>query len=334
MITCSDDFGQTKKWQTQLSQAITDPTILLKRLDLDESYLSAMQSASKLFPLRVPEYFCDLIEKNNIHDPLLRQILPLDAEHFINPAFNTDPTGDLNSMATSGVLHKYKRRALLITTGACAVNCRYCFRRHFPYQAENASYQHWAKALSYIQQQTSLDEIILSGGDLLSLPDRSLEILLNGLQQIPHIRRIRWHTRFPVVIPERLDDHFLALLKNSLLPQIMVLHINHPNEISPRLKKALAALKEQGVTLLNQAVLLKGVNDDVETLIELSLKLFDAHILPYYLHQLDQVQGASHFLVEQNRAKNLVKTLKNQISGYLVPRFVQEIAGQQAKFWL
>lgn len=323
---------QTTNWQKQLAEAIRDPAELLEALCLPESLLPTARQAAKLFPLRVPHSYLARINKGDIDDPLLRQVLPLQAELEPQPAdFVQDPVGDLDAMPVPGLLHKYPGRVLLITTAACAIHCRYCFRRHYPYQqAQNRPFC-WAPALKYIQANESIHEVILSGGDPLSLSNERLSELIGQLQDIPHLRQLRFHTRFPVVLPARIDETFLALLARTRLQTIMVIHCNHAQEISPDVQAMLTNLSRQGCTLLNQAVLLKGVNDDLLSLKQLSEGLFDAGVLPYYLHQLDKVSGAAHFAVASELALQLEQDLRQQLPGYLVPKLVVEVAGMTSK---
>ena len=318
-------------WQQMLANAVRDPATLLERLKLPMTLLPAAQAAAQQFPLRVPAGFLARMEVGNPDDPLLRQVLPLHTELDVYAGDAIDPVGDQAAMVAPGVLHKYTGRVLLVVTGACAIHCRYCFRRHFPYAEANPSTAHWQPALQYIASDPSITEVILSGGDPLSMIDVRLAELVAQLQSIPHLQRLRVHTRLPVVVPERITDSLLAWLTGGRLKPVMVLHINHPNEIDHTLGDAVQHLRERQVVLLNQSVLLKGVNDDAATLIALSEGLFAAGILPYYLHQLDRVQGARHFEVDPTRARALLAEVRQRLPGYLVPRLVQEIPGMDAK---
>lgn len=322
---------QTDDWRKALSQAVRDPAELLQRLALPPELLPAAQQAAALFPLRVPLGYVARMQKGNPADPLLRQVLPLGEELVTADGFSADPVGDLDAMAIPGLLHKYAGRVLLITTAACGVHCRYCFRRHFPYREANAASLDWQPALDYIAADPSIHEVILSGGDPLSLSDHRLAQLVTQLATIPHLQRLRLHTRQVIVLPQRVDSELLAWLAGCRLQTVMVVHANHANEINHDVTAALLRLKETGVTLLNQAVLLKGVNDDVQILAALSERLFTAQVLPYYLHQLDRVQGARHFEVSDAQALELVHALRDRLPGYLVPRLVREQAGQMAK---
>jgi EF-P beta-lysylation protein EpmB len=322
---------QTNDWRKALSQAVRDPAELLELLALPPGLLPAAQQAAARFPLRVPRSYVARMQKGDPADPLLRQVLPLGEELVVTDGFTTDPVGDLDAMAVPGLLHKYAGRVLLITTAACGVHCRYCFRRHFPYREANAASLDWQPALDYIAADPSIREVILSGGDPLSLSDQRLSQLVAQLAAIPHLQRLRLHTRQVIVLPQRVDAALLNWLADRRLQTVMVVHANHANEINQEVSAALLRLKETGVTLLNQAVLLKGVNDDVQVLAALSERLFAAQVLPYYLHQLDRVQGARHFEVSDNQALKLVDELRDRLPGYLVPRLVREQAGQMAK---
>lgn len=331
MITGSLPTKYTPAWQTELARAIRDPAELLRRLNLDIGWLPAARRAARLFPLRVPLGFVARMKPGDASDPLLRQVLPLDAECAEAPGFTVDPVGDLDAMPVPGVLHKYHGRVLLIATGACAVHCRYCFRRHFPYGEAQMSSGAWGAAVDYIAADASLGEVILSGGDPLSLNDRRLAELVSHIERVAHVRRLRIHTRLPVVLPERVDDGLLDWLQAGRLKKIIVVHTNHSHEIDAAVSRALGRLASAGVTLLNQSVLLRGVNDSVKALCDLSEALFAAGVLPYYLHMLDKVQGAGHFEVAAHRAVQLMEALNGQLPGYLVPRLVQERPGASGK---
>ncbi|MBU6420981.1 MAG: EF-P beta-lysylation protein EpmB [Gammaproteobacteria bacterium] len=319
------------QWQIELADAVSDPAELLRLLELDDALLSAARAAAGDFPLRVPRSFVARMRKRDPADPLLRQVLPLGAELEAQPGFSDDAVGDLASRAAPGVLHKYHGRALLITTGACAVNCRYCFRRHFPYADENARSDHWQSALRYISADSSIGEVILSGGDPLSLNDRILAELVASLQQIPHLHTLRIHSRQPIVLPARVDTELLEWLSRCRLRKVMVVHANHARELNAEVAEAFAKLQGAGATLFNQSVLLKGVNDSAEALAELSRQLFAAGAIPYYLNLLDRVRGTAHFEVPEARARDLMRSLRAQLPGYLVPRLVREIPGAPCK---
>ncbi|MFC6361045.1 EF-P beta-lysylation protein EpmB [Tatumella punctata] len=318
-------------WLHQLAEVVTEPDELLKLLNLEHlPALSAGADARRLFALRVPRAFIRRMEKGNPDDPLLRQVLTLQEEFIVTPGYSTDPLEEQQS-AVPGVLHKYRNRALLLVKGGCAVNCRYCFRRHFPYQDNQGNKRNWRAALDYIRQHPELDEIIFSGGDPLMAKDHELDWLISELESIPHIRRLRIHSRLPVVIPARITDGLCQRLTGTRLQVIMVTHINHANEIDQPLKDAMGLLKKAGVTLLNQSVLLRGVNDDAGTLAALSNALFDSGILPYYLHVLDKIQGAAHFYVSDDQARQIMRQLLTQVSGYMVPKLAREIGGEPSK---
>lgn len=331
MITAKTAPRQIPRWQRELAQAITDPAELLRELRLDPALLPAARAAAARFPLRVPRGFVARMMKGDPADPLLRQVLPLAAELTATPGFVADPVGDGEARAAPGVLHKYHGRALLIVTGACAVHCRYCFRREYPYAEARASQNRWRPALEYLAGDATLREAILSGGDPLSLSNGRLGALLTALDRIPHLERLRIHSRQPVVLPERVDDGLAALLAGLRLRPVVVTHANHPREIDPAARAALLRLAAAGVTLLNQAVLLRGVNDSAATLAALSETLFAAGALPYYLHLLDPVRGAAHFDVNEAEASAIMKTLRRRLPGYLVPRLAREQPGQPAK---
>lgn len=315
------------QWQRDWQAAITDPATLIQQLGLDPELLSGANAAASEFALRVPPSYLQRIRPGDPDDPLLRQVLPLGTETTLTPGFDNDPVGDFACLHDGGVIHKYQGRALLIATGACAINCRYCFRRHFPYADANASTQQWRQALAYLRADTSIHEVILSGGDPLSLNDRRLAELAQALDDIAHLRRIRIHSRLPVVLPSRIDSALLEWLAKSRLQAVMVVHANHANELSDEVAQAMQALSQQGIRLYNQAVLLAGVNDTTEALINLSERAFALGIQPYYLHLLDRVQGAAHFAVDQPTASALMRELATQLPGYLLPRLVKEIAG-------
>ncbi len=331
MITRSAELKHISGWQQELANAVTDPAELLASLQLDPGLLPAAQLASNLFRMRIPHSYIARMRVGDINDPLLRQVLPIAAETHVTTDFVTDPVGDLQAMVVPGVLHKYHGRVLVITTGACAVHCRYCFRRHFPYNDTNASSQHWQQALEYIQSDSSINEVILSGGDPLTLSDQRLASLVTRLQEIAHVKTLRIHTRLPVVLPSRIDYKLLEWLGNCTLRKVLVIHTNHASEVNTELAEALTKLKHADATLLNQSVLLHGINDSVTAQRQLCERLFSVGVLPYYLHLLDKVQGAAHFDVSADRARHLIKDLKHTLPGYLVPRLVCEEAGKPSK---
>jgi len=331
MIPHPSPACQTIPWQKALSQAVRDPGELLELLALPRELLPAARLAAAQFPLRVPLGYVARMEKGNPADPLLRQVLPLGEELLTATGFSDDPVGDQAAMAIPGLLHKYAGRVLLITTAACGIHCRYCFRRHFPYSEARVAAQDWQPALDYIAADASIQEVILSGGDPLSLGDQRLARLADQLAAIPHVKRLRLHTRQVIVLPERVDAGLLDWLARCRLQIVMVLHTNHANEINDQVAAALQQLVAANISLLNQAVLLRGVNDTVTALVALSERLFENRVLPYYLHQLDRVQGAQHFEVSDHQAMMLIQQLREQLPGYLVPRLVREIAGKFSK---
>lgn len=319
------------RWQTEMAEAVRDPRELLALLELDPGLLEPARRAAAAFPLRVPRPFLARMRKGDPEDPLLRQVLPLGEELRKVPGYVRDPVGDLASRGARGLLHKYQGRALLITTGACGVHCRYCFRRHFPYVEESAKPDDWREALEYLRADPSVNEVILSGGDPLTLSDARLAELVRSLETIPHIRRLRLHTRQPVVLPSRVDGALLAWLGACRLQKVVVLHVNHSREIDAAVRGACERLRGAGATLLNQSVLLRRVNDSTAALAELSEALAAAGVLPYYLNMLDPVAGAAHFDVPESEALALVEGLRALLPGYLVPRLVREVPGAPAK---
>lgn len=318
-------------WQETLQNAVKDPAELIAILGLPESLLPAATAAAQQFPLRVPRGFVSRMRHGDVNDPLLAQVLPLGAELLATAGYSTDPVGDALAKADSGVIHKYHQRALLISTGACAVHCRYCFRRHFPYAEEMAAKQRWQNSLNWLEQNPDINEVILSGGDPLSLTDAKLLPLMQGLAAQPQIHTLRIHSRQPVVLPERITDSLINTLQQANKQVVLVIHANHANELDHTVATALNKCSISGIHLLNQSVLLKGVNDNVDDLVELSRKLFSMQVLPYYLHLLDAVQGAAHFDVAQASARRLHTAMCAKLPGYLVPRLVKETAGEPNK---
>jgi EF-P beta-lysylation protein EpmB len=318
-------------WQAALIDAVTDPQELLELLELDPILLTAAQAAAKLFPLKVPRGFIARMQKRNIADPLLRQVLPIGDEYQEVRGFTPDPLGEAKMNPLPGLLHKYQGRVLLTPTGACGVNCRFCFRRHFPYTKNNPGVEGWQQALNYIAEDKSITEVILSGGDPLVMSDTSLQDLTQKLNSISHLKRLRIHSRMPIVLPERITSELITWLTSSRLKPVLVTHCNHPQEINQPVMTAMRYLTESGVYLLNQAVILKGVNDNVATLVNLSEALFAIGILPYYLHLLDKVQGTAHFDIDLKAAQALHSQMAQQLPGYLVPKLVCEQPGAPAK---
>lgn len=322
---------QQSNWQTVLQKAKGNPGTLIKDMDLEEGSIQLSDKANQSFPFRVPEGFRKRMIKGDPFDPLLRQVLPLKDEDTTHSLFSENPLAEDARQPVPGLLHKYHGRALLVTTGACAIHCRYCFRRHFPYSEATASTQKWKRAISHIAADNTLDEIILSGGDPLTLSDENLSILVNSLAGIPHIKRLRIHSRIPVVLPERISDALISLLTSTRLHPVMVLHVNHANELDAHTSKSILKIRTAGIPLLNQSVLLKGINDNAKVLRQLSEALFDSGIMPYYLHMLDPVAGAVHFEVKEAQARQIMQELYETLPGYLVPRLVREIPGMGSK---
>lgn len=325
-LTAAGASLKPSSWRAQMRAALRTPAELLSFLGLPP------ESGPEVhFPMLVPLAYARRMRPGDRTDPLLRQVLPDADENRHLPDFQADPVGDLNSRRAPGLLHKYAGRALLICTGACAVHCRYCFRQEFPYAQERAPGRRWQEALDYLKERVDVEEVILSGGDPLMLPTRQLASLSQALAKLPHISRLRIHTRLPLVLPDRVTSRLLHWLQGLPWPTVMVIHANHPAEFDGQVDQALAALRARGVHLLNQAVLLAGINDDEETLVELMRRSFSAGALPYYLHQLDRVRGAQRFEVSPARASTLIEALRRRLPGYLVPKLVREEAGMPYK---
>ncbi len=331
MIPAALPTMQPADWRQAWRDAVRDPRELLALLGLADAVPALSDAAAAQFPLRVPRGFVARMRHGDPADPLLRQVLPLDEELRPVPGFSLDAVGDAAARSAHGVIHKYAGRALLVATGSCAVHCRYCFRRHFPYAQETAAADGWREAVAAITADPSIGEVILSGGDPWSLGTPKLAELTGQLAAIPHVRRLRVHTRLPIVLPARVDDALLAWLRALPWPVVVVVHANHAREFDAAVDGAMAALRAVGCTLLNQAVLLRGVNDDADSLAALSEQSFDAGVLPYYLHQLDRVAGAAHFEVDDATARALHASLRARLPGFLVPRLVREVAGDPSK---
>jgi EF-P beta-lysylation protein EpmB len=320
-------------WRHHLAEAVRNFDELLERLDLDAGALGveATAHAARRFPLRVPRGFVARMRRGDPEDPLLRQVLPVPAENEEVDGFSTNPVGELGLISGDGLLSKYHGRALVIAAGACAIHCRYCFRRHFPYDDGGSFESEFESALQALADDPTIEEVILSGGDPLMLPDDRLATLTSRIADIPHVRRLRLHTRMPVVLPERVDEVCIEWVAACSLPVVVVVHANHPREIDDDVARALRVLRGAGASVLNQAVLLAGVNDSVKALADLSIRLFECGVLPYYLHLLDRVAGAAHFEVDQDRALEIMSSLRAGLPGYLVPRLVREIDGAPSK---
>ncbi|MEZ6124347.1 MAG: EF-P beta-lysylation protein EpmB [Planctomycetaceae bacterium] len=327
------DDGRSETWQRQLAGAVRSWRELLRILQIQERDLPpiAQSHTTEAFPVLVPHSFLQRMETGNPRDPLLLQVLPVNAEDQAVAGFTSDPVSDEAARKAPGLLQKYHGRALLITTGTCAVHCRYCFRREYPYHEEPRRPDDWQPAIDCVAGDDSISEVILSGGDPLMLSDRRLEDLLRRLDAIPHLTRIRIHSRLPIVLPARITSSLLALLTGLRCQVIMVVHANHGHEIQKDCVEALTALVRSGLPVLNQAVLLKDVNDDPQVLETLCLKLVGLGVIPYYLHQLDRVQGASHFEVSEARGRQLIRMLADRLPGYAVPRYVREVPGRAGK---
>lgn len=332
MITQNYIIREEKNWIDYLSTAISDPNVLLQKLELPTDTFEKDSTARQLFPLRVPIPFLNKMEKGNPNDPLFLQVMTSANEFLEVAGFTKDPLAEQDTVNTvPTILHKYHNRLLLMVKGGCAINCRYCFRRHFPYADNQGSKANWQKGLDYIAQHSEIEEVIFSGGDPLMAKDRELKWLIERLDHISHLRRLRIHTRLPVVIPQRITAELCNILATSRLQTVLVTHINHANEIDEQLVNHLSQLKHTGTTLLNQSVLLKGINDNAQTLKTLNEKLFCNGIFPYYLHLLDKVAGASHFWLPDHQALAIYHQLQAISSGYLVPKLAREIAGEGSK---
>lgn len=318
-------------WQAQLAQAITDPLHLLGLLGIDAATFPHCQSAHQDFQLKVPMAYLAKMTPGDASDPLLLQVMASGRELEPVPGFVADPVGDLDAARTPGLLHKYQGRVLLVTTAACAIHCRYCFRRHFPYEQQQPARQHWQAALDYIRAHGDISEVILSGGDPLSLADNRLAELIEQLGLITHLKRLRIHTRLPVVLPDRISDSLINILSMSRLQTCIVIHANHARELGSAEQLALTRLSNAGIQLLNQSVLLHGINDNIEVLTHLSERLYECRVLPYYLHLLDPVTGAAHFEVNPVEALSLMASLRARLPGYLLPRLVREQPGADSK---
>lgn len=330
MITQSQPIVELKPWQLELRDAIRDSRDLLKILALDDLAL-AHKTILGQFPCRVPRGFVARMRKGDPNDPLLRQILPISAENVQGEGFQADPLNEQAYNQQTGLIQKYHGRVLLTLSSVCAVNCRYCFRRHFPYAKNLPNPAELTRILNFIQNDQSIKEVIFSGGDPLLLTDARLTELGHAISHISHVHTLRFHTRVPIVLPSRIDDGFMAMLNSINLRKVMVVHANHAHEFDGAVSLAMQRLRENSVTLLNQAVLLKGINDNAQALIDLSTACHDVGILPYYLHLMDKVAHASHFEVDLASAKQLMQELAGQLPGYLVPRLSREVPGMGYK---
>jgi EF-P beta-lysylation protein EpmB len=318
-------------WQQALKDALRDPSELCRLLALPDEWATRAERVAQSFSLFVPRSYIARMRIGDVADPLLRQVLPLEAEAEDRPGYTQDPVGDERASLSPGLLHKYAGRVLMVTTGACAVHCRYCFRRHFAYGETPHSVSEWTPALEQIAADETIHEVILSGGDPLTLVDAWLAQLAERIAAIPHVRRLRIHTRLPLMIPERITPALLDWLRGTRLSPVVVIHANHAAELEGTAAAAVRRLVAAGIPTLNQSVLLRGVNDSVETLVELSERLLDLGVMPYYLHQLDRVTGAAHFEVPATEGMRLVEQLRRRLPGYAVPRYVREVAGERYK---
>ncbi len=323
---------KTAAWQRLLSQAITDAETLFHRLGLDTAKLPAALQAARAFRVMVPPSYLARMARGNPNDPLLLQVLPQAAEVAAQPpGYRRDPVGDDAASPQPGLIHKYHGRVLLITTGACAIHCRYCFRRHYPYAEASASPQQLQPTLDWLRQHDDIEEVILSGGDPLMLTDSRLDHLITALEDIAHIRRLRFHSRMPVVLPERITTTLLARIRRSRLKSIMVIHANHPAELDHSVANACQQMRDAGMTLFNQSVLLNGINNQPDVLEKLYKRLFSLGVQPYYLHLLDKVHGAAHFDIDEASAQRLYTEVCARLPGYMTPRLSREISGEGSK---
>ena len=318
-------------WRLELAQALRTPQALLEALDFSRDDITKWIADDQGFMTLVPFSYVRRMQANNIHDPLLLQVLPQAAEALNSPSFLVDPLAEAQFNPQPGVIQKYQGRALIIAAGHCAINCRYCFRRHYPYGQQQRSRDQWHDSLQYIASDPSITEVILSGGDPLALTNALLFNLLDEIEALPHLKRLRIHSRLPIVLPQRITDALCQRLANSPLQVVMVLHANHPQELDRSVHEACQKLRSAQVTLLNQSVLLANINDSADCLTELSEGLFDMGVLPYYLHLPDRVKGTQHFFIDTAQGQTIVAQLQKQLPGYLVPRLVREDAGAANK---
>jgi EF-P beta-lysylation protein EpmB len=331
MIQQKTSPWQTLDWQLCLQETLTSPDDVSQALDLNQNDLVTLREGHRLFPIKIPKTLLNRIKKGNLKDPVLRQFLPSAQETQTKTGYSKDPLSEKEANPVRGLLHKFTHRVLLTVAQHCAVNCRFCFRRHFDYASNSPSRQDWQHAIDYITQNTQIEEVILSGGDPLSVPDGYLQDLIGRIAAIPHVHTLRIHTRFPVMIPQRITDALLKVLTNHRLNTVMVLHCNHANEIDDNVILACELMKSHGIVLLNQTVLLRDINDTLEAQASLHQKLFSIGVLPYYLHAFDPIQGAHHYDVPDDEAKALMQALRDRLPGYCVPRLVREIPGSSSK---
>ena len=329
-----DTSAPIARWQRELASAIRTPEALCAALDLDPAIAAAARAAGDTFPLLVPSGFVARMRKGDPHDPLLLQVLPRPQEQAHTAGFSADPLDEASALAAPGLVHKYEGRALLLLASGCAINCRYCFRREFPYAESGVTTAGTNAALAAIAADASLHEVILSGGDPLLADDDRLRTVIDRLAAIPHVRRLRIHSRLPIVLPERVTEDLVDLLAATRLTTTVVVHTNHAQELDVSVAEALDQLRSSGAFLFNQAVLLAGVNDSLAALQTLSERLLDLGVVPYYLHLLDRVRGTAHFEVDEETARRLHDQLRARLPGYAVPRLAREVPGAPAKRWL
>ena len=323
-----------QNWKKSLKDAFYKPEDLLRFLEININQVQISQIAQKQFKMIVPKSFANRIEKGNLNDPLLKQVLPILDEEIIDKNYINDPLDEQTYNKIPGLLHKYHSRVLLIAHSACAIHCRYCFRRVFNYKDNIPGKENWLKAFDYIKNDSSIEEVILSGGDPLLHDDKNLQFFIDHIKNIPHIKRLRIHSRIPVTPPERITPELIKLLTNHHLDTILVIHANHPNEINDEIIQILKEVQKNNILILNQSTLLKGINDNTKILHQLSTKLIQASVLPYYIHLLDKVSGSCHFNVEIDQAKKILKELSEISSGFMVPKLAQEMPGFPSKTWL
>lgn len=329
MIPLSDIGWQGQSWQEILASSITTVAELTKLLEIEGQIPHA--EVDQTFPLLVPRPYLARIGKHDCRDPLLLQVLPRNREQLQQAGFSLDPLEEQSSTIGSGLISKYQGRVLILVAGTCAINCRFCFRRHFPYGSHMPGRDEWQSIFEFLQRDDSITEVILSGGDPLVINDQRLAWVAKHLEAIPHLKRLRIHTRLPIAIPQRVCDSLLAWLSDTSLQTVLVNHCNHPQEIDDLVLESMQRLRQADVLLLNQSVLLKDINDNADVIVALSEKLFEAGVLPYYLHLLDKVQGAGHFEVAEQKAIEICQQARARLPGYLVPRLVREIPGAESK---
>ncbi|TNF69252.1 MAG: EF-P beta-lysylation protein EpmB [Gammaproteobacteria bacterium] len=320
-----------RNWKKSLLSGFSDAYSLLEFLNIDPNIANISTKAQQQFKTVVPYAFANRIEKNNLNDPLLKQVLAIKDEEIIDHNYTHDPLDEKNYNPVAGLLHKYHSRVLLIAHSTCAVHCRYCFRRNFNYQNNIPGKDHWLNVFDYINQDSSIEEVILSGGDPLLNTDQRLAFFIEHIQAIKHVKRLRIHSRIPIVLPERITPELLSLLTSTRLKVILVIHSNHPNELDDEVKMVLKATHRHGILNLNQSTLLKGINDNAEILHQLSSRLIDCQTIPYYIHLLDKVAGASHFDIPVEKAQRIIKKLSEISSGFMVPKLAQEVPGYPSK---